>query len=327
VRLTPEGQRVLGCLVEKALATPDHYPLSHNALRTACNQSTGRDPVVAYGEEEVRAGLDDLKAQQLVRTEYARGSRVPKAAHRLEEQLDLNGAQQAVLALLLLRGPQTPGELRSRSTRLHPFDSVEDVEAVLTGLAEHRFGPLAELRPREPGRREARWAHLLTTAAPTTDPIATAPTATDPTATAPAAPPATPTATPAAPAPAGRYRRFHDAVLAGDLDTAVAQLAEDVVFHSPAVHRPYEGREATAAILRMVAEVFDDFRYVDVLDEGERAGLVFAARVGDREVQGWDYLRFDEQGRIVEFTVMIRPLTGLQALVEAMRALGNQSRG
>jgi uncharacterized protein len=324
VRLTPEGQRVLGCLVEKALATPDHYPLSHNALRTACNQSTGRDPVVAYGEEEVRAGLDDLKAHQLVRTEYARGSRVPKAAHRLEEQLDLDGAQQAVLALLLLRGPQTPGELRSRSTRLHAFASVEDVEAVLTGLAEHRFGPLAELRPREPGRREARWAHLLTTATPTTDdptapstadPTATAPRTTDPTAADPTTPPATPTA-----ATTGRYRRFHDAVLAGDIDTAVAQLADDVVFHSPAVHRPYEGRDATAAILRMVAEVFEDFRYVDVLDEGERAGLVFAARVGDREVQGWDYLRFDEQGRIVEFTVMVRPLTGLQALVEAMRA-------
>lgn len=300
MELIPEGQRVLGCLVEKALATPQQYPLSLNALRTACNQTTGRDPVVDYAEDDVRAGLDALKAHQLVRTEYARGSRVPKSAHRLGEQLDLDEAQQAVLGLLLLRGPQTVGELRTRAERMHAFSSLELVEAVLQSLAAHRFGALVALQERRPGQKEARWAHLL-------GPDGTADVAGTPAA--------------AAPAPAGRHVPFHDAVVAGDWDAAVAHLADDVVFHSPAVHRPYEGRDAAATILRAVARVFEDFRYVDVLDAGDRVGLVFEARVGDRRLQGWDYLRFDDEGRIVDFTVMIRPLSGLQAVVQGMQAI------
>lgn len=307
MELSPQGQRVLGCLVEKALATPDHYPLSANALRTACNQTTGRDPVVTYDDADVRAGLDELKAHQLLRTEYARASRVPKSAHRLGEQLDLDVAQQAVLALLLLRGPQTAGELRARAGRMHGFASMEAVDEVLGSLAAHRFGPLAERRPPMPGRREPRWAHRLGPAA-----TADADGADGGSGTAGAG---------GAAGGGGRWRPFHDAVLANDMDTAIDQLAEDVVFRSPAVHRPYEGREATAMILRAVAQVFEDFRYVDVLDAGDRAGLVFAARVGDRELQGWDYLRFDADGRIAEFTVMVRPLTGLLAVGEAMRAL------
>jgi uncharacterized protein len=295
VRLSAEAQRVLGCLLEKSLATPDHYPLSANALRSACNQSTGRDPVVDFGDEDVRVGIDELKPHQLVKTEYARGSRVPKTAHRVGEQLDLDEAQRTVLALLLLRGPQTPGELRSRAGRMHDFSSVELVEAVLGSLAAHRFGALVVQLPKEPGRREARWAHLLGD----TEPDATG----------------------GAVASSGRYRPFHDAVLAGDWDRAVDQLARDVTFRSPAVHQPYEGRLATATVLRAVATVFEDFRYVDVFDEGDRAVLLFEARVGDRELQGIDLLRFDDEGRIVDFTVMIRPLSGLHALVERMRAL------
>jgi uncharacterized protein YceH (UPF0502 family) len=294
VELSAQGRRVLGCLVEKALATPDHYPLSVNALRNACNQTTGRDPVVDWDEDDVRAGLDDLKAQQLVRTEYARGSHTPKSAHRLAEQLDLDPAQQTLLALFLLRGPQTPAELRSRAGRMHTFASVELVEAVLGSLAAHRFGALVELRAREPGRREARWAHRLgpgDEASPVT-----------------------------AAGGRGRYRPFHDAVLAGDWDAAVAQLADDVVFRSPAVHAPYAGAAATATVLRAVSRVFEDFSYTDVLDEGDRAVLVFTARVGDRELQGIDLLRFDDDGRITEFTVMIRPLSGLTAVVERMQA-------
>lgn len=296
--LTPEGQRVLGCLVEKALATPQQYPLSLNALRTACNQTTGRDPVVDYDDEDVRAGLDDLKRNELVRTEYARGSRVPKSAHRLGEQLDLDDAQMAVLAVLLLRGPQTVGELRSRADRMHAFTSLELVEGVLQSLAAHRFGALVALQERRPGQKEARWAHLL-------GPGAAAPTADGSSATT----------------AGGLAQPFHDAVLAGDWDTAIAQLADDVVFRSPAVHRPYEGRDAAAMVLRAVAQVFEDFRYTDVLDAGDQVGLVFEARVGDRQLQGWDHLRFGADGRIREFTVMVRPLSGLQALVERMQAL------
>lgn len=296
MRLSAQAQRVLGCLIEKALATPDHYPLSANALRNACNQSTGRDPVVSYTDEDVRAGLEDLKPHQLIRTEYARGSNVPKTAHRLGEQFDLDEAQQTLLGLLLLRGPQTPGELRTRAGRMHTFASVELVEAVLGSLAAHRFGALVEQRQKEPGRREARWSHLLGPEAE-----------------------ATPGHEPAADAGMGRYRAFHDAVLARDWNTAVDQLARDVTFHSPAVHRPYEGRLATATILRAVGRVFEDFRYVDVLDEGDRAVLVFEARVGDRDLQGIDLLRFGDDGTIVDFTVMIRPLSGLTALAERMQ--------
>lgn len=288
---------MLGCLVEKRLATPQQYPLSVNALRNACNQSTGRDPVVDYDDEDVRAGLDDLKGQQLVRTEYARGSNTPKSAHRLDEQLDLDEAQLALLGLLLLRGPQTIGELRSRSERMHAFASRELVEAVLQSLAAHRFGALVDLQERRPGQKEARWAHRL-------GPHETADAGTD-----------------SSPRSAGRHQPFHDAVVAGDWDTAIAQLADDVVFHSPAVHRPYEGREATAMILRAAARVFEDFRYVDVLDDGDQVGLVFEARVGERDLQGWDYLVFDEAGRIREFTVMVRPLSGLQALIARMQDL------
>jgi hypothetical protein len=115
-------------------------------------------------------------------------------------------------------------------------------------------------------------------------------------------------------------------VLAGDWDTAVAQLADEVVFSSPAVHRPYEGRETTAVVLRAVSRVFEDFRYVDVMDAGDRATLVFEARVGDRQLQGVDLLTFDDAGRITGLTVMIRPLSGLLALVEAMQvALGTDA--
>jgi len=182
---------------------------------------------------------------------------------------------------------------------------------VLVSLAAHKFGALVELRAKEPGRREARWAHLL--GAPSSD--APGDEATGAVAAAAAGPGGNEAAR-----SAGRHRAFHDAVLAQDWDTAVAQLADDVVFRSPAVHAPYEGRDATAMVLRAVSTVFEDFTYVDVLDAGDRAGLVFHARVGERQLEGWDYLRFDDDGRIREFTVMIRPLSGLTALVEAMRA-------
>jgi uncharacterized protein len=166
MQLSAPGQRVLGCLIEKALATPNQYPLSINALQAACNQLTGRDPVTDYDEATVRSGLDDLKAHQLVKAEYARGSRTPRYAHRLPEQVDLDEAQVAVIALLLLRGPQTPGELRSRSERLHAFPDLGAVDATLTALAEHRFGALVEVLPRQPGHKEARWRHLLGGEAP-----------------------------------------------------------------------------------------------------------------------------------------------------------------
>lgn len=161
MRLSPPAQRVLGALIEKAMATPQQYPLTLNALRAACNQRTGRDPVVDWDEDTVRGGVDELKAQQLVRIEYARGSRTPRYAHRADEQLDLDEAQHAVVALLLLRGPQTLGELRARAERLYDFPSLEAVEETLNSLANHRLLPLATMQAPQPGQKEARFVHLL----------------------------------------------------------------------------------------------------------------------------------------------------------------------
>lgn len=312
MELTGRAQRVLGALVEKSLTTPDQYPLSRNALRTACNQATGRDPVVDYAENDVLVALEELRGHELVKTVYGRSSRVPKAEHRLDETFDLQRPQVAVLALLLLRGPQTVGELRSRSGRMHPFASTEEVAAVLGGLSTHRFGPLVTHLEREPGRRESRWTHRLGTSEAIGEPAA--PTRGSGSARGAGS-------TRGAGSARGAYRTFHDAVVAGDWDTAVAQLADDVTFRSPAVHHPYEGAAATAQVLRAVSQVFEDFRYLDTFDEGDRAVLLFEARVGDRTLQGIDLLRFDDAGRIAEFTVMIRPLSGLTALVERMQAL------
>lgn len=165
MRLTAEAQRVLGCLIEKALATPQQYPLSLNALRTACNQSTGRDPVVDYDEATVRAGLTDLRDNQLTRTVYARGSRTPKYEHLLEEALSIGTPELAALAVLLLRGPQTVGEIRTRSDRLHGFTDLDEVDVVLDHLATHHLGPFVERLERQPGQKEPRVRHLLGTEA------------------------------------------------------------------------------------------------------------------------------------------------------------------
>jgi uncharacterized protein YceH (UPF0502 family) len=161
VDLTPEQLRVLGCLVEKQLATPQQYPLSLNALIAACNQSTNREPVVDYGEDDVRGALAGLRDHALVKTFYATGSRTPKYGHLLEDFFELGAEHTAVLAILLLRGPQTPGELRARAERLFAFAGQAEIEAALAALAEHPYGPLVRRLERRPGQKEARHVHLL----------------------------------------------------------------------------------------------------------------------------------------------------------------------
>ncbi len=150
--------RVLGCLVEKQRTTPDQYPLSLNSLRLACNQATNRDPVVDYDEGTVRAGVDRLSRRGWVRLASGPGSRVAKYRHLLDEQLGRVPSQIALLAVLLLRGPQTPGELKSRVERLYPYGSIEDVEQALDALAA---AELVEQLPRRPGQSQTRWRHLL----------------------------------------------------------------------------------------------------------------------------------------------------------------------
>jgi uncharacterized protein YceH (UPF0502 family) len=150
--------RVLGCLLEKQRTTPDAYPLSLNALRLACNQATARDPVVAYDEAEVRAALDRLSRKGWVRLASGRGSRAVKFRHLLDDALRLSDAELAVLGVLMLRGPQTPGELKQRTERMHAFASLDELEAVLDGLAERE---LAERLSRRPGQKEQRHRQLL----------------------------------------------------------------------------------------------------------------------------------------------------------------------
>ena len=158
--LTPVETRVLGALAEKALATPDYYPMSLNALTAACNQKTGREPVMDLDEGAVMEALDALMRKGLAGNTSGAGARVEKYRHNLDRHFALDEAALAVLAVLLLRGPQTAGEVRARTARLHAFETLEEVEAVLRHLAE-REAPLVTELPLQPGRKEPRFAHVL----------------------------------------------------------------------------------------------------------------------------------------------------------------------
>ncbi|WP_320673300.1 YceH family protein [Patulibacter defluvii] len=150
--------RVLGALLEKQRTTPDTYPLTLNALRAACNQSTNRDPVVDYDERTIRAALEELSRRRWTRNASGPGSRAPKYRHLLADTLQIEPAEQAILAVLMLRGPQTPGELRSRTERLHRFTDQDAVDATLVRLIERG---LVERLERRPGQKEARYRQLL----------------------------------------------------------------------------------------------------------------------------------------------------------------------
>jgi uncharacterized protein YceH (UPF0502 family) len=156
--LTPPEQRVLGCLIEKRWTTPDQYPLSLNALRLACNQSTNRDPVTAYDETTVREAAQRLCLYGLARLASGHGSRAVKYRHLAEEALGLDREELALLAVLLLRGPQTPGELKGRTERMAALGSLADVERLLGVLSERGY---ARRIGRRPGQKEDRFEHLL----------------------------------------------------------------------------------------------------------------------------------------------------------------------
>ena len=165
MELTAEEGRVLGCLVEKQLTTPQAYPLTDNALIAACNQTTSRDPVVAYDVATVRVAVRSLRERGLLRTVHRTGERSDKHQHELEDALGLSPAGVALLAVLLLRGPQTAAELRARTERMHPFATVEQVEDELAALSD-RDEPLAVRLERQPGRKEARYAQVLVEGGP-----------------------------------------------------------------------------------------------------------------------------------------------------------------
>ncbi|QYJ73029.1 YceH family protein [Shewanella sp. FJAT-51649] len=164
MELTLHEARVIGCLLEKEVTTPEQYPLSLNALTLACNQKTSRDPVLDLSEAQVQDALDSLNKKRLISEQSGFGSRVVKYKHRFcnteFSELQLSSAAVAIVCLLLLRGPQTPGELRTRSNRLHDFKDVLEVEACIKQLMERDKPVLAQL-PREPGKRECRYTELF----------------------------------------------------------------------------------------------------------------------------------------------------------------------
>ena len=160
MELSAPETRVLGCLVEKQLATPNAYPLTVNALVTATNQATNRDPVVTYDEAEVVDALQTLRKKGAVRVVLGSGHRAEKYRHVLDDQWGLDDQHRAVLSVMMLRGPQTVGELRQRTERLARFDALAEVEQVLRLLAS-REDPLARRLERGPGQKEARWVELF----------------------------------------------------------------------------------------------------------------------------------------------------------------------
>ena len=169
ISLTPNEARVIGCLLEKQRTTPEHYPLSLNALTNACNQKSNRDPVLDLDESAVRDTVDALIKNGYVSEKTGFGSRVTKYQHRFCNtefgELKLSDQEVSVVCVLLLRGPQTPGELRTRTERLCRFRDIQQVESTLDNLMQREDGPFVTKLPREPGKREARFAHLFGAAA------------------------------------------------------------------------------------------------------------------------------------------------------------------
>jgi uncharacterized protein YceH (UPF0502 family) len=158
--LSDAETRILGTLIEKSVTTPDYYPMTLNALTNGCNQKSNRDPVVDFAEETVVRGLDSLRQKKLISTVSEAGSRVPKYSQDFGGFFHLSDDQVALMCVLMLRGPQTAGEINGRCSRLHAFGSREQAEETLDGLVERGY-PLAVKLPRQTGRKERRYAHLL----------------------------------------------------------------------------------------------------------------------------------------------------------------------
>ncbi|UWM65794.1 YceH family protein [Enterobacter sp. CP102] len=164
-QLTATEARIIGCLLEKQVTTPEQYPLSVNAVTMACNQKTNREPVMNLGEHDVQDVLDALVKRHYLRTVSGFGNRVTKYEQRFCNSefgdLKLSSAEVALITTLLLRGAQTPGELRSRASRMHEFSDMQEVEQTLEGLATREDGPYVQRLAREPGKRESRFMHLF----------------------------------------------------------------------------------------------------------------------------------------------------------------------
>ncbi|MGF1755500.1 YceH family protein [Vibrio makurazakiensis] len=165
IELSPIEARIIGCLIEKEVTTPDHYPLTLNSLTSACNQKSNREPVMALSESDVLDAVDGLIAKRVVSDESSFNSRVNKYQHRFCNtefgDLQFSDQERGIICCMLLRGAQTPGELRTRTNRLATFSDVKEVEATLEALAQREAGALVVKLPREAGKRESRYQHLL----------------------------------------------------------------------------------------------------------------------------------------------------------------------
>ena len=161
IQLNDIEARVLGCLIEKELTTPEYYPLTLNSLTAACNQKSNRSPVMSLSDTDVARALDHLRTKHLGREVYLAGSRVPKYEHKATEVWELTPQEVAVLCVLLLRGPQTPGELRGRTGRMFAFGNLEEVDETLNRLENHSMGQFVTELPRQPGHKENRFMHPL----------------------------------------------------------------------------------------------------------------------------------------------------------------------
>ena len=173
--LTDIETRVLGALVEKQVTTPEYYPLTLNALTLACNQKNNRHPVTSYSESQVSAALESLREKNLAYVFYGSTSRVPKYKHVMPEVMHLNNAEVALMCVLMLRGPQTPGELRGNAARLHEFAGLDEVEQTLNALISHEPEPLVVRMPRQAGQKEVRFVHLLSGEVQAFEPVAEQP--------------------------------------------------------------------------------------------------------------------------------------------------------
>jgi uncharacterized protein len=161
LHLNPIEARVLGALIEKEVTTPEYYPMSLNALTNACNQKSNREPVMELSDNDVVVAIDTLKDKKLSWQFSSAGGRVPKYEHNLRSLFSFSKAEFAVICMLLLRGPQTVGEIRTRTDRLYSFTSLEETEKTIRALAERSDGPFVVELPRQPGRKESRFMHLF----------------------------------------------------------------------------------------------------------------------------------------------------------------------
>ena len=277
MELTPEQGRVLGALVEKELTTPQGYPLTDNALVAACNQTTSRDPVVAYDVATVRVAVRSLREQGLLRTVHRTGERSDKHRHELPAALDLSREQVAVLAVLLLRGPQTAAEVRARTERMHAFGSLEEVERVLGELSV-RSEPLATRLERQPGRKEARWAQLLA-AGGTAGHVVTGPAAGAD--SAPVAPPEDVTD--------ALLRSLGSALRRRDLEAAVGCFARDaVLLGSGPVERADGAAEIRAFLTAFFAQPVTLAWEWDAVTATRAGDVVWFLLVGEAVLRGDD---------------------------------------